>query len=363
MQVENVVLSINKAGGRLNFQRTFNDGDGDTGRSPTMTLNAVTGAGVFQFQIVSGDTTSRNQWRKLAVNQYATFRNSNPNDTGGGVVNDRALGSALASYLANAITLNGGTLQGSNASLNYNISANRGITLGALGGTLQRSWTVDSVITGPGGLTLSLGGTTTLNAVNTYEGDTVVNDATLAVTGGNAIPDTSTLRINTGGKVDPSGTTETVSALFFGTEQQAAGTWGATGSGAANINNTYFTGSGVVNVVPFVANDFAAWAASQSPPVTGGPNGDDDHDGVKNLIEYALADGQERGTLTGLTLSYTKRGAPWGSDITYAIETSEDLGISDQWQPATPDTNDPSTISYTLQNPGDNFARLKVSQN
>jgi hypothetical protein len=84
---------------------------------------------------------------------------------------------------------------------------------------------------------------------------------------------------------------------------------------------------------------------------------------VKNLVEYALADGQERGSFTGSTLSFTKRGAPWGSDITYSIETSGDLGISDPWQAATPAVNNPTTISYNLQHPGDNFARLKVSQN
>ena len=32
------------------------------------------------------------------------------------------------------------------------------------------------------------------------------------------------------------------------------------------------------------------------------------------------------------------------------------------WGMATPDANNPGTISYTLQNPGDNFARLKVIQ-
>jgi hypothetical protein len=123
------------------------------------------------------------------------------------------------------------------------------------------------------------------------------------------------------------------------------------------------TGTLVWGAITPVTNDFAAWAASQSPPITGGPDGDSDNDGVKNLIEYALADGHERGSFTGSTLSFTKRGAPWGSDITYSIETSEDLGISDPWQAATTTVNNPTTISYTLQNPGDNFARLKVSQN
>jgi hypothetical protein len=132
---------------------------------------------------------------------------------------------------------------------------------------------------------------------------------------------------------------------------------GGTG-GAAGVKGTLVWGT-----INPTTNDFAAWAASKSPPITGGPNGDSDNDGVKNLVEYALADGQERGSFTGSTLSFTKRGAPWGSDITYSIETSGDLGISDPWQAATPAVNNPTTISYNLQHPGDNFARLKVSQN
>jgi uncharacterized repeat protein (TIGR02543 family) len=137
----------------------------------------------------------------------------------------------------------------------------------------------------------------------------------------------------------------------------------ANGSGADYAAGESYTANAAVTLyAKWTANTYAAWAASQSPPVTGGPNGDDNNNGIPNLIEYALADGQARGTLRGTTLSFTKRGAPWGSDITYSIETSADLGISDPWQAVKPNVNDDSTISYTLPNPGDNFARLRVSQ-
>jgi len=127
--------------------------------------------------------------------------------------------------------------------------------------------------------------------------------------------------------------------------------------------DTLFAEDSFVLTVTSGADNYASWAAAQVPPVTGGPDGDDNNNGVKNLIEYALADGQERGTLSGSTITFTKRGAPYGTDLTYEIETSDDLGISDAWATVTPDVNDASTISYTLQNPGDNFARLKVTQN
>ena len=106
-------------------------------------------------------------------------------------------------------------------------------------------------------------------------------------------------------------------------------------------------------------DDFASWAASQMPPVTGGANGDSDNDGIKNLVEYALADGTS-GTYTGGTLTFTKRGAPYGSDIVYAIEESTDLLF---WTPAA-STQNASTISFAFSGPvpAKKFARLKVTQ-
>jgi hypothetical protein len=124
------------------------------------------------------------------------------------------------------------------------------------------------------------------------------------------------------------------------------------------------TPSGFLTAVP-AGSGFATWASSQLPPITGGPNGDDDNDGVPNLVEYALTDGGERGALSGTTLTFTKRGAPYGSDLTYIIETSETL--TGTWTPVV--TQGPeqlgSPISYDLAPaPGTpkKFARLKVVQ-
>ena len=134
--------------------------------------------------------------------------------------------------------------------------------------------------------------------------------------------------------------------------------------GSSTITITVTDGGALTAVDTFtltVTDNYLSWATLNG--VTGGPNGDSDNDGVKNLVEYALVNGGERGVLSGYTVTFTKRGAPYGTDLTYSIETSGDLGISDPWQAATPDVNNPITISYTLQNPGDNFARLKVNQN
>lgn len=113
------------------------------------------------------------------------------------------------------------------------------------------------------------------------------------------------------------------------------------------------------------SSDFASWASSQVPPVTGGPTGDSDNDGVENLVEYALIDGGERGSFNAATrtVSFTKRAAPYGADITTTIEESDDLGISDLWETVTA-TVDGNTISYSLPTgKAKVFSRLKVIQN
>ena len=50
---------------------------------------------------------------------------------------------------------------------------------------------------------------------------------------------------------------EVVAGLYFNNVQQDTGTWGATGSGAENIDDNYFSGGGVLNVVPIAAGTAA----------------------------------------------------------------------------------------------------------
>ncbi|MBN8460266.1 MAG: autotransporter-associated beta strand repeat-containing protein [Verrucomicrobia bacterium] len=113
--------------------------------------------------------------------------------------------------------------------------------------------------------------------------------------------------------------------------------------------------------------DFYAWATANS--VTGGPNGDSDNDGIRNLVEYALAlnpagaDGQA-GSYNPATgaISFTKRqDAIDNGDVTYIIQTSPDLV---NWTPAVThgSGNTSTTISTTLTVDGPKkFARLSVT--
>ena len=98
--------------------------------------------------------------------------------------------------------------------------------------------------------------------------------------------------------------------------------------------------------------------------VAGGEGGGHDNDGVKNLVEHALIGGGERGVFIGNTITYTKRGAPYGSELTDIIETSETLVGA--WTDSV--THSPAllvsnpTISYTFTpgTPSKKFARLEV---
>jgi len=119
-------------------------------------------------------------------------------------------------------------------------------------------------------------------------------------------------------------------------------------------------------------SNYASWAGSHGLTDPTNPN----HvgsDGLTNLLVYALnlkTDGTNGspGTLTGNQISFIKRDdAVTNNDVTYSIDISADLGVSDAWHPATgvvESTSSPYTISYTLpSDPGGKlFARLVVTQ-
>jgi hypothetical protein len=146
-----------------------------------------------------------------------------------------------------------------------------------------------------------------------------------------------------------------------------ASTGNAVAGAGQYIGSLTIDSSGVLKIQGIgSAGTFSTWASTNN--VTGGPNGDSDNDGISNLVEYALAlnpaasDGAP-GTFTGGTLSFAKRGeAVTNGDVTYAIQESDDLGVSDPWQNVTPTTNTTSTITYLLPSGSPKkFARLVVN--
>ena len=242
--------------------------------------------------------------------------------------------------------------------------------------------TVTGPVTGPAavitqGTALSL---YTLNAPD-YSGDTSVLGGILKLGAANSSNDASTFTIaTTDAKVELAYSgTDTVARLFIGTTQLPAGTYGATGSGATNIDDARFLGTGTLTVTssPVVATSFETWAAGFG--LTGNDAlaaSDPDFDGLNNILEYAtgtspVVSGGTSGFSVSpagefLALTYTRIADP---SLTYTVEGSSDL--TGAWSPVVV-TGNPSTGtdnvagSVTITDTvaiasGKRFLRLKVT--
>ena len=275
-----------------------------------------------------------------------------------------------------AVVLNGGTLKAGNADNvdwiaagNIDSVTTTGVSIIETNG---RSMGISAVIAGSGGLTKSGAGTLNLGGLNSYAGDTIVTEGELAISNDDTLANGAAVRIAaSGASLNLTFTGDDVVQTFhIGGVQQASGKWGRIGSiaalGAAH-ESALITGVGLLNVTNGSGGgNFNSWALTNG--VTGGPNGDSDNDGISNLVEYALnlySNGSDgvAGTYVGNTLTFTKRTeAVTNSDVTYTIEKSTDLGISDPWVAVTPTTNTGTEITYLLPaGAAKSFARLRTS--
>jgi len=158
--------------------------------------------------------------------------------------------------------------------------------------------TEDALSTG-GGLTKLGAGTLTLGGgANTYTGATSVEEGILSITDADSLSDTAALSIALGAVLDLNfAGIDTVTGLYLDGVSQATGTWGATGSGATNIDDTYFTGSGLIEVllaalIPGDANNDGLVNDVDSKTLAGNwgmtgaswADGDFDGDGLVDLL-------------------------------------------------------------------------------
>jgi autotransporter-associated beta strand protein len=101
-----------------------------------------------------------------------------------------------------------------------------------------------------GGLTKLGAGTLTLSASNTYSGPTTISNGTLVISSP-YLADAANVNIAASGKLQLNFVgTDVVNGLTIANVAQANGTYGATGSGAANIDDVHFAGTGVLQVGP-----------------------------------------------------------------------------------------------------------------
>jgi autotransporter-associated beta strand protein len=126
---------------------------------------------------------------------------------------------------------------------------------------------------GTGHLHKSGSATLTLSGVNTYTGTTTVAAGILSCSnatslGGGPLAITGTAKLN----VNFNGTCKATS-LSLGGVAQANGTYGSTSSSAANKNDTWFSGTGMVTVVPVapVTTTALALTAGNTPSYQGVP--------------------------------------------------------------------------------------------
>lgn len=230
-------------------------------------------------------------------------------------------------------------------------------------------------------------GKLTLSGVNTYTGETSVTGGTL-VANGTAIGDASTLTI-TNGKVEVTGT-EVVDKLVIDGQGLAAGTYGATGSGATNIDDVHFAGTGVVQVTTSPQAGFGAWINTFGLAVGDqDPTDDPDGDGLANALEFVLggnpAGANDLGKLPQasvangkLVFSFKRSQASKVAGVSVAIETATDLATwpgvysvgndtagSANGVTVTDNQDGTDTVTLTVDQAPDKakFGRLKVSIN
>ena len=258
-------------------------------------------------------------------------------------------------------------------------------------GATTPSGVADAVLSGEisgagAGIIKNGAGILALDGNNSYTGTTQITEGVLRFMKP-SLADSSTVSISSGARIDLShGQTDVIGALIVNGVPVAPNIYGA-----SNLP-TVITGTGKLNVGGVVATQtpFEQWADTKNLPAgKKGPEDDADNDGLRNLLEYAVASEplQPGGSvLSKVTNGVSFRRALGRTDITSVVETSPDLSLN-SWtivatstaggafvaqSGATVTVNDsalnPEANSVTLTDtatpvPTRKFYRLRVTQN
>jgi len=168
---------------------------------------------------------------------------------------DARLGAAPSSFVADQLTLDGGTL-GVTSSFTQN--TNRGVTLGASGGTISVgsgavliATNTTQLFTGSGGLTKIGTGTLALGGANNYTGGTILNEGVLrlqsstVVSGGNIVSGAlgvGNLTINGGTTLVGNGQSLYATNITIGGDFAVNSANGTTGNGRATLGGLFDMG-------------------------------------------------------------------------------------------------------------------------
>ncbi|BCU79179.1 autotransporter-associated beta strand repeat-containing protein [Luteolibacter sp. LG18] len=186
-----------------------------------------------------------------------------------------------------ATTVSEGVLQLGNGGATGSVASTTIVDNGAVVFNRTGSLTVAAVISGTGSVTHAGTGATTLTGANTYAGGTTVSAGTLSLSSP-FLADGAAVGIAGGATLNLShSATDTIASLTLNGVLQAAGTWGALGSGADH-ETSLITGTGKL-LATTGAPPYDAWAANHG--LTGldaGKTADPDGDGQPNLLEFAL---------------------------------------------------------------------------
>jgi autotransporter-associated beta strand protein len=213
------------------------------------------GAGQAHVQFTGGSSgfsfMQADRWGQITFNGSASYEvvwgstYFNPAEL---VLNEAAASPGQVVRIDNKIDLNGtnrtiacnSTKSISSASQNGNMSTAGGRLMGAIRNSGATPAGIIKV--GPGWLQL--------NGINTFDGDTVVQEGTLDLNASSTIDDAAILRVAAGAKVNlRTGVNETVYQLFLDDFSVAIGTWGSSTSSATNVDDIFFSGDGMITVL------------------------------------------------------------------------------------------------------------------